>query len=93
MQADFAVELTLPLFFNVLIGSNFMRLPWIRVVLEVSHKASTDGQSIFVSEYLAVWLNETPPSMKKFKIVGIFAAGKKSNFPGEYNIEIKASKS
>jgi hypothetical protein len=33
-----------------------------------------------------------PPSTKKFKIVGIFADGKKSNFPGEYNVEIKASK-
>lgn len=33
-----------------------------------------------------------PPSTKKFKIVGTHTNGKKSRFPGEYNVTVKAAK-
>lgn len=33
-----------------------------------------------------------PPSTKKFKIVGSHTNGKKSRFPGEYNVTVKAAK-
>lgn len=33
-----------------------------------------------------------PPSTKKFRIVGIYANGKKSQFPGEYDVKITAAR-
>ena len=60
--------------------------------------ASVDGLGFNVSAkvdqtlYPCVYEDEgflyfpLPPSTKKFKIVGILADGKKSNFPGEYNV-------
>lgn len=58
------------------------------------HVSAKVGQTIYpcVYEDDGFLYFPLPPSTKKFKIFGMHANGKKSKFPGEYNVTTKAAR-